>query len=148
MFYICLSNLFFFLVFLGPQPQHMEVPRPGVELELQLLAYATATATPDLSCTCNLCRSSRQHQILNPLSKAKGWTHILMDASHGSAPTRTPRNLIYYVIYSCICVSRACTRGWLNLGLFIIFIKFWKIAAMIYSHIFLFLPFFSPLWRL
>ena len=30
---------FFFLVFLGPHPGHMEVPRLGVELELQLLAY-------------------------------------------------------------------------------------------------------------
>ena len=30
---------FFFLVFLGLYPQHMEVPRPGVELELQLLSY-------------------------------------------------------------------------------------------------------------
>ena len=25
---------FFVLVFLGPHPQHMEVPRPGVQLEL------------------------------------------------------------------------------------------------------------------
>ena len=35
----------FFLVFLGPHPQHMEVPRLGVESELQLLARTTATAT-------------------------------------------------------------------------------------------------------
>ena len=34
--------LFVFLPFLGPLPQHMEVPRLGVELELQLPAYATA----------------------------------------------------------------------------------------------------------
>ena len=27
-----------FLVFLGPHPQHMEVPRLGVKLELELLA--------------------------------------------------------------------------------------------------------------
>ena len=33
---------FFFLPFLGPLPQHMEVPRLGVKLELQLLAYDTA----------------------------------------------------------------------------------------------------------
>ena len=39
----------FFCVFgfLGPHPQHMEVPRLGVQLELQLLAYATSTATQD-----------------------------------------------------------------------------------------------------
>ena len=36
-------------VFLGPHPQHMEVPRLGVESELQLLAYTTATATQDPS---------------------------------------------------------------------------------------------------
>ena len=29
-------QFFFFLVFLGLQPQHMMVPRLGVELELQL----------------------------------------------------------------------------------------------------------------
>lgn len=36
-------TLFFF--FLGPQVQHVEVPRLGVELELQLPTYAIATAT-------------------------------------------------------------------------------------------------------
>ena len=30
----------FFFVFLGPHPQHMEVPRVGVEAELQLPATA------------------------------------------------------------------------------------------------------------
>ena len=35
-------SLLFFPFFLGPHPQHMEVPRPGVKLELQLLAYSTA----------------------------------------------------------------------------------------------------------
>ena len=59
----------------------MEVPRLGVELELQLLACATATATQDLSQVCDLHHSSWQHQILNPLSKARDQTHILMDTS-------------------------------------------------------------------
>uniref|UniRef100_A0A8D0ZUG5 Kazal-like domain-containing protein n=1 Tax=Sus scrofa TaxID=9823 RepID=A0A8D0ZUG5_PIG len=52
----------------------MEVPRPGVESELQLPAYATATATPDLSLICDLHHSSRQHRLLNPLSKARDQT--------------------------------------------------------------------------
>ena len=39
-------ELFFFFCFLGPPPQHMEVPRLGVEMELQLPASTTATATP------------------------------------------------------------------------------------------------------
>ena len=46
----------------------------GVELELRLPAYATATATPNPSRVCNLYHSSRQCQILNPLSEAKDQT--------------------------------------------------------------------------
>ena len=50
---------------------HMEVPRLGVELKLELPAYTTATATQDLRHVCDLHHSSRQHQILNPLSEAR-----------------------------------------------------------------------------
>ena len=60
----------------------MEISELGAESELQLLAYATATATQDPSRICNLYHSSRQHQILNPLSEAKDQTCVLMDASH------------------------------------------------------------------
>ena len=59
----------------------MEVPRLGVKSELQLLAYATATAVRDLSCICNLHHGSRQCRILNPESKARDRTGILMDTS-------------------------------------------------------------------
>ena len=51
----------------------------GVKSELQLQAYATAMATPDLSHIYKLCCHLQQHQILNPLSEARDWTHILMD---------------------------------------------------------------------
>ena len=61
--------------------QHMEVPRLGVQSELQLLACATATARSDPSYVWDLHPRSRQCQILNPLSKAKDLTHILMDTS-------------------------------------------------------------------
>ena len=57
---------------------HMEVPRLGVQLELQMPAYTTATATWDPSCVCDLHHSSPQRWILNPLSKARDWTHNLM----------------------------------------------------------------------
>ena len=59
----------------------MEGPNLGVELELQLPAYSTATATPDLSLICDLRHSSRQRWNINPLSKARDQTCILMDAS-------------------------------------------------------------------
>ena len=60
----------------------MKVPRLlGVESELQLLAYATATAMLDPSHICDLHRSFKQCQILNPLSEAGDQTHILMDTS-------------------------------------------------------------------
>ena len=51
------------------------------QIELQLLAYTTATATWDPSRICNLYHSSGQHQIFNPLSKSRDWTHILIDTS-------------------------------------------------------------------
>ena len=70
-----------FLPFLGLLPQHMEVPRPEDELELQLPAYPTATAMPDPSRVCDLHHSSWQHQILNPQSKARDPTRILIHTS-------------------------------------------------------------------
>ena len=69
------------IFFSGLHLRHMEVPRLGVELELYLPADATATATPDPNRICNLYCSSRQHQILNPLSEARDRTCILMDTS-------------------------------------------------------------------
>ena len=73
--------LFFSFFFLGPHPQHTEVPRLGVESDLQLLAYATATATPDPNLVCDLHGSLRQRSILNPLSKAGDRTQVLVDTS-------------------------------------------------------------------
>ena len=60
---------------------HLEVPRLGTELELQLPAYSIAIATPDSSHICDLHCSSRQCQILNPLSEARDGTRILTDTS-------------------------------------------------------------------
>ena len=67
--------LFYFIFcFLGLHPWYMEVPRLGVESELQLPSYTTATAMWDLSHFCDLYHSSRQWQILNPLSEARDRT--------------------------------------------------------------------------
>ena len=72
---------FFFLsfVYLGPHPQHMEVPSPGVESELWPTAYDTATATPDLSHVWNLYHNSQQCWILKPLSVARDRASVLME---------------------------------------------------------------------
>ena len=43
------TSLFIYLVFSGPHPRHMEIPRLGVKSELQLQAYAIGTAMLDLS---------------------------------------------------------------------------------------------------
>ena len=66
-FFVCL----FLVLFLWLCLRHVEVPGLGIRPELQLPAYATATATLDLSHICDLCHSLQQHQILNPLSKAR-----------------------------------------------------------------------------
>ena len=81
---------FFFFVFIGPYPQHMEFPRLGVLLELLLPSYATAAL--DLSWVC-----SQQHGIFNPASGARDRTHDLMVPSwihfRWATRTGTPRRL-------------------------------------------------------
>ena len=82
----------------------MEVPRLWVEAELQLLAYATAIATQDPSRVCDLYHSSRQCRILNPLSKARDRTCVLLNTSgvhyHGATmgtpgPDLLPLAIVY-----------------------------------------------------
>ena len=60
---------FFFFCFLGPHPQHMEVPRLEVQSELQLLAYSTAIATSNLSLVCDL------HHSTTAQGNARSLTH-------------------------------------------------------------------------
>ena len=83
-----------------------------VKLELQLLACATATQDP--SWVWDLCHSSWQHQILNPLSEVRDWTYILMDASwvhYCWAATGTP----HCFILMTHCISEIFTLGIQNL---------------------------------
>ena len=104
---IC-SFLFFFVLFclfvcllfwfLGPQVQHMEVPRLEVKSELQLLAYATATSKQDPSCVCNLHHSSQQCPILNHrtgprIKAASSW--ILVGFITHWAVTGTPQTVTF-----------------------------------------------------
>ena len=108
---VFITNVFvlgwFFLVFLGPHPRHMEVPRPGVKSELQLPAYTTGTATRDPSRVCNLHHGSQQCRIFNPLSGARDWTRNLMVSSRihfCCAMMGTPK---YWLLSTC-CFTTLC----------------------------------------
>ena len=79
-FYFILFYLFYFF-FLRSHLWHMEIPSLGIELEPQLPAYVMATAMLDLSHTFDLHHSSWQCRNLNPLSRARNRTRILMDPS-------------------------------------------------------------------
>ena len=82
------------------------------ESELQVQAYATATAMPDLSHICNLHHSSRQHQILNPLSKATDRTRNLMVPSwiRFCCATMGTRDDVFYLQRILACCARRCSR--------------------------------------
>ena len=71
--------------------------------------YTTAPAMPDLSCICDLHHRSRQHPILNQLSKGRDWTCIFMDPSQicfCCATTGTPvmifSSIISLVYWICL----------------------------------------------
>ena len=72
---------FFFFLFLQPHLQHMEVPGLRVESELQLQVYTTAIPMPDPGCICDICYSSQQCWIINPLSEARDQTCNFMETS-------------------------------------------------------------------
>ena len=99
------SFFFSFFCFSRPILQHMEGPRLGVESELQLPASATATATRDLSRVCNLHHSSRQHQVLNPLSEARDRTCVLVDSSQVLNPLSHGRNSLFLFFLPWMCSS-------------------------------------------
>ena len=75
---------FFFSFFFGlfraaPAACGGSQARRGIRVVAAGLTTATATRGP--SYICDLCHISRQHQILNPLTKARNQTCVLMDAS-------------------------------------------------------------------
>ena len=102
----------------------MEVPRLAVELELQLPAYTTATAMPDLNHICDLCCSSWQCQILNPLSKARDQTCILMDTSWVLNPLSHNRNLSPPSVYLCGHVLPPKSAAWFRIILLSVMVNF------------------------
>ena len=68
------SNLLPFLFLFRATPTTYGSSQAGVEAKLELPVYATATATPDPNRICDLCHSSWQHRILNPLSESRDQT--------------------------------------------------------------------------
>ena len=109
-------------LFLGPYPWHMEVLRLGVISELQPLPYAMNAATRHPSHVFHLHHSSQQHSILNPLSKARDRTCILMDTSRirfHCATMETPclwEFIVQLVLHLCvriyIALSLEIAKGW------------------------------------
>ena len=98
----------FFFWSSGLHPWHMEVPRQGIQLELQLPATATAAAVPDPSLVWGLDRSSWQHRILNPLSKARDQMGNLMVPGQiyfRGATTGTP--VKEWFVYGNLQISRS-----------------------------------------
>ena len=66
---------FFFWSFLGPLPWHTEVPRLGISYS----CWPTPEPQPhQIWAVCANCTTAWQHQILNPLIKARDGTHNLM----------------------------------------------------------------------
>ena len=105
-FFLFFSFFFSSFVFLGLHLGLMEVPR--LEVKLELLVYTRATAIPDPNHICDLHHSSQQRWILNPLSKARDLSHVLMYSSrlcYWWATTGTPplflnhENLVGFLEY-------------------------------------------------
>ena len=101
----CLINggykVVLFIYFLGLPLWHRQVPRLKVELELQLLAYTTAIASWDPRLFGNLHHSSWLRWILNPLSKVRDQTCILMDTSQVQNPLSNNGNSRFYFKRTC-----------------------------------------------
>ena len=73
--------LLFFLGLLRAAPTVYGGSQARGRIESELPAYTMATAMRDLSRICNLYHSSQQVWILNPSSKARDRTCVLMDDS-------------------------------------------------------------------
>ena len=115
---VCSWHNFFFFSFLGPYLWHTKVHRLVLELEIQLLACTTATATWDPSHVCDLHYNSWQHQIPDPLSKARDWTCILLVTSQicfHCATVETPLTTSYSLKVLIQMVSLMSSQvNWIN----------------------------------
>ena len=107
----------------------MEVPRLGVESKLQLPTYATVTAMPEPSCICDLYHRSQQHWVLNPLSKARDQTCILMATSqvhYLCAIVGTPSVIILFEIVQMLTRLEI----YIHMYIYIIFSQIFHLSLM------------------
>ena len=88
---------FFFCFVYGHICDIWKFPRLGVKSELQLLAHATTAAAQDPNHDPDLYHSLQQCRILNPLSKARDQTSILVGFVTGE-PENSP-----YLLFSINC---------------------------------------------
>ena len=100
MVWFCLFSFFCLFVFLlfRAEPVAYGGSQTRGWIRASALVYATATAMPDPSWVCDLHHGSRQCQILNPRSKARNQTHILIDASWVLNPLSHSRNSLHGVL--------------------------------------------------
>ena len=87
----------YFFCFCRATPAAYRSSQARGKLELHLPTYATATATWNLNHICDLHHISQQHQIPDPLSKSRDWTHILMDTSQIHFHCTTTGNPWFYI---------------------------------------------------
>ena len=106
-FFFIFFFLFFSFVLLGPNPQHMKVLSLGVKSRLP--AYDTATAMWYLSHICDLHHSSGQCPILNPLSKGRDGTLILVDTSRIWFHWATTGILVLSKLMCGLCAAKEFT---------------------------------------
>ena len=93
----------------GLHLRHMKVPRLGilgVESELQLPTYTTATETQVPSHVWDLQNSSWQCWILNPLSKTRDQTCILVDTSPVHNPLIHNGNSYISIYFNMLILSK------------------------------------------
>ena len=101
-FFCLFFSLLFFSFLLEPHPWHMDVPMLEVKSELQLRPMPKPQQCRIRATSATLHHSSWQRWILNLLSKARVWTHILIDPSwfvNHWATKGTPR--IKFKCYIC-----------------------------------------------
>ena len=76
-----LTNCILYFRLLRATPTAYEGSQARGLIGAAAVAYTRAIAMPDPSQVCDLHHSSCQRWTLNPLNKARAWTHILMDTS-------------------------------------------------------------------